>query len=442
MLDNEETPVTLLRCANRHGRGLPRPAGRDTYKFGGRTLLCSPVTSYKNEPYQVFFCLVFIVAKVPSSMERIAMSAEPELASLTQNDKIELAKALFAVKSIASEVDYEKIRAILVGPGNARAVDQAIHGLSKEDEFAFMCQLMGTASHFVHLEQRPVIKGEFLIPDFLGRFQPGCTPHGKKSLEHNGFRCLVEVKSTRNDKFRIGGKKLRYLRAFADQFDFPLLFAVRFLRFDEYALWVIVEDETGKNSITVTYNGLTDGVRNVLWDDFMYVVYPYILFRAVYDTADGAEETGIRHERYGKQREFHIVSHPDHPISGPSVVDNAVRVTGINALTLSAFFEGFRPEEVEARKRGTVTVQTLRATVPCSVADLVYCFNRLPRDEHGRALLDPSRILSGANSDSGLITREMIDRIARDFWHSVLGVITFGEPEAQFQKWQRFGGQI
>jgi hypothetical protein len=35
-----------------------------------------------------------------------------------------------------------------------------------------MCRLMGTATHLVHLEQRPIISGDFIIPDFMARFAP------------------------------------------------------------------------------------------------------------------------------------------------------------------------------------------------------------------------------------------------------------------------------
>lgn len=353
-----------------------------------------------------------------------------------------MAKALLAVKSVVSEDDYLRVRSLLVHPDAGDRIDQAIHGLSKEDEFALMCRLMGTATHLVHLEQRPVVAGDYLVPDFLARFQPSCSVHGKTSSQSRGFRCLVEVKSTTNDKFKIGGKKLKRLRAFADQFGLPLLFAVRFLRFEDYALWVMVEDcNRARNSLTVTYNGLTTGVRHVIWDDYFFFLPNFLYFRAVYDTAC-EEEGGARHERYGRQREFHIVAEEGTPISGPTVEGNAARLTGSDAFILSAFFEGFGLVEQEVRQEGTVTVQTLRPAVQfCSVADMVYSFNRLPRDDKGRAILDPSRILTGSDSDSWLVTREFIDRVAGDLFRGgVLLKMGLGEPQAHLEKWCEYGG--
>ena len=143
-----------------------------------------------------------------------------------QNSKIELAKALLAIKSIATSADYDKVRSVLLPTQATEAVDNAIGGLSKEHEFALMCRLMGTATHLVHLEQRPTIEGDFLIPDFFARFQPGSTLDRKSPQDFSGYRCLVEVKSTKNMEFKIGGQKLKRLRAFADTMQLPLIFAV------------------------------------------------------------------------------------------------------------------------------------------------------------------------------------------------------------------------
>ncbi len=214
--------------------------------------------------------------------------SDHEETELSENSKVELAKALLAVRSVASAADCARIRSILVSPGAEDGIDRAVHGLSKEDEFALICRLMGRATHLVHLEQRPVIAGDYIVPDFLARFQPGCFVHGRSSSQSRGVRCLVEVKSTANDKFKIGGKNLKRLRAFADQFGLPLIFAVRFLCFEQHALWVMVEDaDQAANSLTVPYDGLTTGVRHVLWDDYFYFLPNTLYFKAVYDAASG-----------------------------------------------------------------------------------------------------------------------------------------------------------
>ena len=358
---------------------------------------------------------------------------------VTQNEKVELAKALLAVKSITPDSVFQKVREILVPTAAQAAVDQALHGLSKEDEFALMCRLMGTTTHLVHQEQRPVIDGDYLVPDFLARFQPGCTPFRVSSADSQGMRCFVEVKSTEGHSFKIGGQKLRRLRAFADQFGLPLMFAVRFLRFDAHALWVLVEDNNrSANSLKIGYRDLGNGVRHVIWDDFFYRVNPWICFREVYDTS-ASDESWYHHPTRGVLREFHIISDPSHPMTGPGGVENTAIFTGIDAATFAIFFDCFRLKELHSGRRGSLTSVISEPTMPCSIADMLYQMNQLPRDEHGRAILDPSRVL--ASTDGGPpITRSFIDTIVKLVGGVTLHLIGFGPLDEQFQKWQRFGG--
>ncbi|HVK08551.1 MAG TPA: hypothetical protein VM597_07210 [Gemmataceae bacterium] len=367
------------------------------------------------------------------------MSEDDADTGVSQNTKMELAKALLAVKSVASSEDFRKIREILVPKAVQAAVDEAVHGLTKEDEFAMMCRLMGTATHLVRMDQRPIIDGEFLVPDFLARFQPGCTPHRQKKDSSAGHRCLVEVKSTKKHSFKVGGKKLKLLRAFADQFGLPLLFAVRFLRFEEYALWVIVEDaDRTKNHLNITYNHLSEGVRQALWDDYMYMVNPWLCFRAIYDSSS-TDESGYRHSQHGLLREFHIVSDAEHPITGTGIEDNTAVFTGIDAATFALFFQCFVLEVRDSGQRDSLTSEILQATRLCSIADMLYRMNRLPRDTEGRAILDPTRLL--ATDDGGPpITRSFIEGVVKMVGGATLGIMTFGHPDEHLQKWQRLGG--
>jgi len=357
---------------------------------------------------------------------------------VSENEKVELAKALLAIRSIASDSDFQKIRDILV-PGAAQgAVDQAVRGMSEEDEFALMCRLMGTATHLVHQEQRFVIDGDYLVPDFLARFQPGSITLRKSREDSRAIRCFVEVKSTENDVFKIGGQKLRRLRAFADQFGFPLVFAVRFLRFGQYALWVMVEDCRSGNSLKINYGHMSKGVRHILWDDCFYCVNPWISFREIYDTA-GSDESGYKHATWGSLQEFHIVSDSAHPITGPGDVEDTAIFTGLDAAMFSIFFECFGLEGSQPEQKGTVTSTVFRPRFPCSIADMLYLMNRLPRDEHGRAILNASRVLAGADR-APAITRTFIESIVKMVGVAALHTLAFGPPDEQLQKWQRFGG--
>jgi len=69
--------------------------------------------------------------------------------------KIERAKALKAVRDILPDAasSLDELRQLAGDP----AIERAIEGFKQEDEFALLCRLMGTATHCVHLEQRPII---------------------------------------------------------------------------------------------------------------------------------------------------------------------------------------------------------------------------------------------------------------------------------------------
>jgi hypothetical protein len=53
---------------------------------------------------------------------------------------------------------------------------------------------------------------------------------------------LVDVKSTDMDELKIGGSLLRRRRNFANEFELPLLFAVRFTGYPRFPAWALVED--------------------------------------------------------------------------------------------------------------------------------------------------------------------------------------------------------
>lgn len=367
------------------------------------------------------------------------MSEEPH-EELSSNAKIELAKALLAVRSVASQAEYEQIRSILTTEATADQVDRAVQGLSKEDEFVLMCRLMGTATHLTHLEQRPVVPGDYIVPDFLARFQPGCAIHDRRSSESKGMRCLVEVKSTTRDRFKIGGKKLRRLRAFADEFGLPLVFAVRFLRFGDYAVWVMVEDsDRTATSLTASYSDMATGLRRVLWDEYLYYVPANVSFRATFDSAVEDDGLSVLHKSFGVQRAFQIVwsRSPDDP--DPKVFD----LSKPAAFLIPMFLEGFGLREEKVECSGTQTVQTLRAeNMMCSVADMIYRINRLPMDTSGRVALDPSRILTGADEGRWLMGRDTLDMIARDLANAgILSWVGFGEPESHLNQWIACGGE-
>jgi len=349
-----------------------------------------------------------------------------------EHSKVEKAKILKSVRDSGVPYDdYLKVKNILLTRSDDEtAIESTIKGLSEEDEFAMICRLMKTATHLVPLEQRSIIQNNnYITPDFLARFQPSCSVYGFSRNDSSGFKCFVEVKSTIKDKFKIGGSRLRRLRNFADEFGVPLLFAVRFLRFAQNALWIVVEDSNRKStSLTVTIENLVDGVRHIIWDEYWYMLRPGIYFKGIFDL--NHPKDGVQHPQYGTQRELQII-----------VDSKTISFEGSNAVVYSAFFEAFDLEEVEVQKQGSITHQIL---VPqlllCSMVDMVYNFNRLPSDDQGQSIYDASKMIKQLNSESYDI--DLVDKVAQSLAHQDLLFFTgFGEKETHLEKWRQYGGQ-
>jgi hypothetical protein len=345
--------------------------------------------------------------------------------------KIEIAKALKAVKAILPGDQFEKVKEIIAPPLQLDTTRE-MAGLTEEDEFALMCRLMGTTTHLTPLGQTPVFEGDYIVPDFLARFQPGCLLRGWNRQQNAGFRCFIEVKSTTQNHFQTGGRALKGRRAFADIFGLPLLFAIRFVRFQDSALWVIVEDsDRTKNNFKATLADLIEGARPVLWDEFAYMVIPGTYCRVVYSSQSIG--SNVVHPTYGEQVTFEVVSGTD-----------GASFSGTDAFLASAFFEGFSLKQVHNETHGGMTEVFYEPLyMSCFVADLVYRMNRLPRDEAGVTTYDPSKLLVAfqGKKQPPVVTRNMVETIGRTLVSKkVLYVLGIGDEEALVDKWHRYGG--
>lgn len=350
----------------------------------------------------------------------------------SEHGKMKKAKVLKSVRDSGVPYDdYLKVKKILLSESdNEVAIENAIKGLSEEDEFAMICRLMKTATNLVYLEQSPTIpNNNYITPDFLARFQPSCSAYGFARSDSSGFKSFVEVKSTTSTSFSIGGAKLNRRRNFADEFGLPLLFAVRFLRFAQNALWIVVEDSNREaTSLNVTIDNLVNGVRHVIWDEYWYMLRPRMYFKSIFDL--GYTKNGVQHPEYGTQREFQVI-----------VDDKTISFEESNAVVYSAFFEAFNLKEIESQKKGSITTQILSPQLLlCSMVDMVYNFNRLPADGQQQSIYNASKMVKQPDIEGYDI--DFIDKIAQSLvLQDILFYTSFGEKETHLKKWQQYGGK-
>lgn len=320
--------------------------------------------------------------------------------------RIEIAKALRQFKALTTTDQYKRISTI-VAESMTDTPDDAVEGLSQEDEFVMLCVLMGTSTHLAPLEQRPSIATGIMAPDLLARFQPPYDDHSGTrypASRHGGYRCLVEVKSTTNAKFKIGGQPpLDRLRQFAKSFDMPLVFAVRFVGFPQAALWSIVEDANpNRKSLTVGVGDLVTGLRPVIWNDHGYMLIPGTYLQVTYDS--NTQDEGVTNPSYGTQVALQIVTH-----------QSRFAVSKQDITTAGAFFESYGLNETQVQSKGTKTnVIYVPQQTMLTVADLIFAMNRLARDDDGSLVHEPGRALRElADGHSPLlIKRQLVEFVA------------------------------
>jgi hypothetical protein len=173
------------------------------------------------------------------------------------------------------------------------------------------------------------------------------------------------------------------LRSFADAFQLPLIFAVRFLQHQGAAVWVIVDDTNrSKSSLTVSVSDWIDGLRPVLWNEYAYMIVPGTRFQVTYSPDLKGES--VRHPDYGEQVSCRVVTSK-----------RSIEVVRIESVLTSAFFDAYNLTETTVERDGTsvrVTYQR-EGVAALSIADLIYRMNRLPTDNEGRLTYDAGRAI-------------------------------------------------
>lgn len=335
--------------------------------------------------------------------------------------RIEFAKRLKAIRDVVSDRHYQAIVALLLSPEQVPAIERAMDGLSEEDEFAVMTRLMGTASLLVPLVHSPIFGRDFTVPDFLGLFDVTLSEDGGVQ-PHNGlFKCLIEVKSTIREEFHFSGKALARLRFAAQQLGYPLLFAVRFVRYSDYAVWVIVRDDGESSSVRVDMRHFTTGLREHLWNDRFYVIKPGVSIGYVY--SQDPETTNLA------DADFDYLERVVIRDGGKEIV-----AEGDDAILAGHFLQAFNLESQETVQQRNQLVEWFHPKSRfATVVDMLYNLNRIIADENGDTIYNPPEILAKADQmdELPLLERDQIEPIAHSLVEQgILSAMSYREFES------------
>lgn len=338
-----------------------------------------------------------------------------------QVSKIEFAKRIKAVRDVVSENQYRDILKLVLAPDQITEIEQAMRGLSEEDEFALMTRLMGSCSLLIPLQQNPILGTDYLVPDFLASFDVPKEEGAEGQLRQTAYTCLVEVKSTKKDSYRLSSGALARLRDVSARLGYPLVFAIRFVEFSDYAVWVIVEDDRKSETIRVDLTDFITGIRGELWNDYFYVLEQSIRIEFHYDPT--FEESAIHA--------------PDDGFLGRLLIhdgDRTFELEGSEAAIAAHVLRSFNLKHLRSWTQGTTTIQEVRPTNQfATVVDMLYNLNRIITDDSGNSIYDPPLILARADrSEEHLLERRDIEPVAASMEElGILSLLSYREFAAR-----------
>lgn len=318
---------------------------------------------------------------------------------------IELAKRLKGIKGIlTSDRDFNKMLKDLIPEDKIDTVYRIIRGLSQEDEFALLCKMMECCSSITALEQTPLLDSDEKTPDFQVTFHPASFFSKMPPHKDFSYKCMVEVKSTEKLKFKTSRADINRRKAYANRFNLPLLYAVRFLIAEKMAFWVIVTAEQLLDKNTLTTNDLVPSLNSFIFDNYTVILNPsYTVIRKYSQSQVGIGEI---HQELGALQNVSICN------------DKGIIYTleDKDALLFSMLFAIYETygTYVETYKDESIVYSHFSIHQFNTIADIVFGISNIITNEHGEKVYDPTRIIANLDSKNGpipLLHRSTLERM-------------------------------
>lgn len=195
---------------------------------------------------------------------------------------VERLKAFHQVESYLTE----EIRCLLKKELNLENanLEHRLPGLKVEDEFALILHFFNNCKHIISIDETTSkLTDESHQSDFIVHFK-------------NDEKIMVEVKSTRDNKFKISKNNLEKRRLFANDLGYELYIA---LKLNGY--WMLFHtDYLIKNNCRIE---LSQDVNNSIFltklNATMHIIPAGVKIESTYSSA-GDESLGAKHEEYGE----------------------------------------------------------------------------------------------------------------------------------------------
>lgn len=195
---------------------------------------------------------------------------------------IERVKAFHQVESYLSE----ETRLLLRKELNLESanLESRLPGLKVEDEFALILSFFDNCKHIISIDETTsVLTKDSYQSDFIIHFK-------------NDDKIMVEVKSTRDNKFKISKNNLEKRRFFAKDLGYELYIA---LKLNGY--WMLFHtDYLIENNYRIeAYKDMDNSIFLTKLNSTMYIIPQGVKIESTY-SLEGNKTLGVKHEEYGE----------------------------------------------------------------------------------------------------------------------------------------------
>jgi len=165
-------------------------------------------------------------------------------------------------------------------------LENRLPGLKVEDEFALILHFFNNCKHIISIDETTsILTDESYQSDFIIHFK-------------DGKKIMVEVKSSKDNKFKISQKNLEKRRTFADDLGYELYFALRLKGY-----WMLFHNDylIENNYKIETQKDMNNSTFLTMFDAVIYIIPKDVKVESKYSLEQSKSRgLGIRHGEYGE----------------------------------------------------------------------------------------------------------------------------------------------
>lgn len=326
------------------------------------------------------------------------------LKDLSQIEQLKILKSIRL--GCSSEAEFELYVKTHLVEQNIEEVIRRIDGLLLEDEFLLLCKLMKACLAINGLEQGFVINNDLKVPDYLAVFD---LSHSVYDTNCNSTKtsALVEVKTTQNDKIKLGKNFLDKYAKYTDLYDLPLIIASRFKISEQQQWWILQTEEqlTKSKRISNPQQIINGGIGHILLNDYFLMPTTNIIIDTEFSKIP--KTSTAYSKEYGYLKSVSIT------------IDEKQLTLPSEYPMLNLFLDCFFQEHIAGEQNNEgVTVRRVLPVQAQLLSDMLLRANFSMLDGNGNEYSNASRLLALLeNNKASVIYREFFDE-ALSFFNS------------------------